>query len=167
MKGRPVTVGTPSSYYFEQFTCIFRSSFGAAMCHVSSDAMMGSHFTRHSGRRHKIYEASKYLGMALFSYTIDAAISKYGWLHGLQMTTLLVGLNFLFGLAYIIIMRKIERVPQKDESEKTMMFLKLLNSRVLRDRLLFYYFGVEVLLNTAIRAPLILIVSIVQGTMLT
>ena len=129
------------------------------MCHVASETMISFYYPRHSGRIYKVYEGSKYLGMAVFSYAMDAAITEYGWMHGLQMTSLFVGLNFLFGLVYAVIVRRMNRGHAKDDQEKTPTLLEILNSRVLRDRLLFLYFGVEVLLHLALRAPLVVAVS--------
>ena len=140
-------------HVFLSFSLI--SAAGSCMCFVASSSFVSSG----SGRRCRIYHASQYLGTALFAYVIDAAIRCHGWIHGLQMSTVLVGINFLLGFFYGLSFARGDKKKDETSPETPVRLLDVLKSQILYDRLLFYWFLVEGVLNIGLRSPLLLMVS--------
>ena len=47
-----------------------------------------------------ISRSGTYIGMIIFSISIATAVTYHGWLRGLQMTTMICGVNVLLGQFY-------------------------------------------------------------------
>ncbi len=135
------------------------SSVGSNMCQIATITAIGTSFAKNTGRIYRIYHSFQYIGMGLFAYAIDKAILTFGWIHGLQMTTVLVGINFILGFCYKLPYAAREKPSPEKTSDRPMVLLEILNSQVLRDRLLFYWYGVQAILSLAIRTPFFLLVS--------
>lgn len=139
-------------HVFLSFSLI--SAFGCSMCYMASSTLVSGT----SGRRCRIYHASQYLGTALFAYIIDVAITHHGWIHGLQMSTVLVGINFLLGFFYAPTFTRRDKKKDETTTDTQVRLVDVVKSQILHDRLLFYWFLVEGTLNIGLRTPLVLLV---------
>lgn len=103
--GFVASVGTLFNSFADRYVHVIVSyciiaSLGCFMCQISSAMIVEAHFYTRRMYVNKGYYCTQWFGMALMAIWTRYSLNEYGWLSGLQMSTMFVSLNFILGFAF-------------------------------------------------------------------
>ena len=147
-------------HMFISFSLIF--SFGSAMCDQASRIALRHYFRKTHRGKFRIYHCGQYIGVIGGVYLVDRVIQYAGWRRGLQISTVVVGLNFIIGMFFSkpTRSRKGSNGGRKKLESSPFTFRDYFAVKALKDPCFLRWVVIEAVIALVVRTPLLLMVSL-------